>query len=286
MLTGQIKFLNIEGGFYGILADDGQKFDPLNLPAQFKKDGLRVRFAVKVKEGMASFHMWGKIVEIVNIEIAGKEADMTVTLQWLGHSSFKICHSGQVIYIDPWKLKQASDDATIVLISHSHYDHYSPDDLKKIWSANTKLIGPADVVAKEGKGETLMPGQTIEVAGIKITGVPAYNPAKQFHPKSNNWLGFVIEIDSVRIYYAGDTDAIDEMKSLKNIDVALLPIGGKFTMNVDEGAAAVKFIKPKQTIPCHFGDIVGSSGDAKRFARIADCDVLLIKPGDIVSLKE
>ncbi len=286
MLTGQIKHIIIEGGFYGIVGDDGQKYDPVNLANEFKKDELRVRFAVKEKEGVAGFHMWGKIVEIVSMEVAGREADTAVTLQWLGHAGFKICHKDDVVYIDPWKLKEGANDATVVLVSHSHFDHYSPDDLQKIWSANTKLIASSDVVAKEGKGEILKPGQTIEVAGIKITGVAAYNPAKQFHPKSNNWLGFVIEIDSVRIYFAGDTDTIDEMKSLKNIDVALLPVGGKYTMDANEAAQAVKFIRPKQAIPCHFGEVAGGESDAMRFAEAADCDVLLIKPGEIVSLKE
>jgi L-ascorbate metabolism protein UlaG (beta-lactamase superfamily) len=286
MLTGQIKHITIEGGFYGIVGDDGQKYDPVNLANEFKKDGLRVRFAVKEKEGVVGFHMWGKIVEIVSMEIAVKEADTAVTLQWLGHAGFKICHKDDVVYIDPWKLKEGANDATIVCVSHSHHDHYSPDDLKKIWTANTKLISSADVVAKEGKGEILKPGQTIEVAGIKITGIPAYNPAKQFHPKSNNWLGFVIEINSVRIYFAGDTDTIDEMKLLKNIDVALLPVGGKYTMDANEAAQAVKFIRPKRAIPCHFGEVVGGESDAMRFAQAADCDVLLIKPGEIVILKE
>jgi L-ascorbate metabolism protein UlaG (beta-lactamase superfamily) len=286
MLTGQIKHITIEGGFYGIIGDDGQKYDPVNLANEFKKDGLRVRFAVKEKEGVAGFHMWGKIVEIVSIEVAGKEADTAVTLQWLGHASFRICHKDDVVYIDPWKLKEGANDATVVLVSHSHSDHYSPDDLQKIWTANTKLISSADVVAKEGKGEILKPGQTIEVAGIKITGVAAYNPAKQFHPRSNNWLGFVIEINSIRIYFAGDTDIVDEMKSLKNIDVALLPVGGKYTMDANEAAQAVKFIKPKQAIPCHFGEVVGGESDAMRFAEAADCDVLLVKPGEIVMLKE
>lgn len=134
--------------------------------------------------------------------------------------------------------------------------------------------------------ELLKPGQTIDVNGIRITGVPAYNPAKQFHPRANNWLGFIIEIGGIRIYYAGDTDIIPEMRTLKNIDVALLPIGGNFTMDPVEAAQAVKIIKPKQAVPYHFGDIVGKPADGRKFAELADCDVLLINPGDIVALKE
>lgn len=286
MLTGKIQKVDIEGGFYGIVGDDGQKYDPVNLKDEFKKDGLPVKFTVQEKTGMVSVRMWGKIVEVTSMEIAEKKTESPVTLQWFGHASFKICYGKQVVYIDPWKLKEAFNDAAIVLISHSHYDHYSPDDLKKISNSNTKLIASADVIAKEGKGTALKPGQTIDVNGIRITGVPAYNPAKQFHPRANNWLGFIIEIGGIRIYYAGDTDIIPEMRTLKNIDVALLPIGGNFTMDPVEAAQAVKIIKPKQAVPYHFGDIVGKPADGRKFAELADCDVLLINPGDIVALKE
>ncbi len=137
----------------------------------------------------------------------GKENTMPVQLQWFGHASFKISSGSDVIYIDPWKLKNAPHDATIVLVSHSHYDHYSAEDIAKVSGTTTKFIAAADVVQKQGKGQTLKPGQSIDINGIKITGVPAYNITKQFHPKSNNWLGFVIEIAGKRIYYAGDTDA-------------------------------------------------------------------------------
>ncbi|MEA3224791.1 MAG: MBL fold metallo-hydrolase, partial [Planctomycetota bacterium] len=131
---------------------------------------------------------------------------MGTTIQWLGHASFKICHEDTVIYIDPWKLKHALHDATLVLVSHSHYDHYSAEDIAKASGPDTKLIASADVVAKESAGETIMPGLTVELDGVRVVGVPAYNPKKEFHPRANNWVGFVIEIGSKRIYYAGDTD--------------------------------------------------------------------------------
>jgi len=291
MITGKIQRVNLEGGFFGIAGDDGQKYDPINLKDEFKKDGLAVKFTVKEKTGMVGIHMWGKIVEVVSMEAAEQKPAGPVTLQWLGHASFKISYGRQVIYIDPWKLKEAQKDATLVLVSHSHPDHYSPDDLKKIFKPDTKLIAPEDVIVKERKGTALKYAETFVISGVngvKITGSSAYNPKKQFHPKSQNWLGFIIDIGGVRIYYAGDTDIIDEMKILKNIniDVALLPVGGNFTMNADEAAEAVKIIKPKQAIPYHFGDIVGKAADGRRFAQLADCDVLLINPGDIVSLKE
>jgi L-ascorbate metabolism protein UlaG (beta-lactamase superfamily) len=212
----------------------------------------------------------------------GKEKAMSVKLQWFGHASFRISSGSDVIYIDPWKLKDAPHDGTIVLVSHSHYDHYSAGDIAKVSGMTTKFIAAEDVIQAQEKGQTLKPGQSIDVNGIKITGVPAYNITKQFHPRSNNWLGFVIEIAGKRIYYAGDTDATDEMKALKNIDLALLPAGGKYTMDAAEAADATKQFKPKQAIPYHWGDIIGSQADADNFKKLAACKVTVLKPGESI----
>jgi L-ascorbate metabolism protein UlaG (beta-lactamase superfamily) len=210
----------------------------------------------------------------------GKEKTMTLKLQWLGHASFRISDGNTVIYIDPWKLKDASHDATLVLVSHSHSDHYSADDIARVSAPATKLIASEDVIQQEGKGQVMKPGQTADVGGIKITGVAAYNPAKQFHPKANNWLGFVIEIAGKHIYYAGDTDRTPEMNALKNIDLALLPVGGTYTMNAAEAAEATKQFKPKCAIPYHWGDIVGGQSDADNFKKQAACEVKVLKPGE------
>jgi L-ascorbate metabolism protein UlaG (beta-lactamase superfamily) len=210
---------------------------------------------------------------------------MGTTIQWLGHASFKICQKDAVIYIDPWKLKDEPHDATLVLVSHSHSDHYSAGDIAKVRGPDTKLIASADVVAKEGSGEALTPGLTIQSGDVRITGVAAYNPNKRFHPRQNNWLGFVIEVGGKRIYYAGDTDLTDEMKALKNIDVALLPAGGTYTMNADEAAEAANLIKPKMAIPYHWGDIVGRQDDAEKFAKSAGCEVKVMKPGQTLRIE-
>ena len=209
---------------------------------------------------------------------------MGTTLQWLGHAGFKICHEDTVIYIDPWKLKDSPHDASLVLVSHSHYDHYSTEDIARVSGAETKLVASADVVAKEKAGQAITPGQTIELGSVRVSGVAAYNPSKQFHPKSNNWVGFVIEVGSKRIYYAGDTDLTDEMKSLKEIDVALLPVGGTFTMDATEAAEATKYIKPKRAIPYHWGDIVGSRADAEKFANTVECETKILTPGETITL--
>ena len=213
-----------------------------------------------------------------------KEDTVSITLQWLGHASFKIWTDEVTVYIDPWKLRKKTQDATIVLVSHSHYDHYSAKDIAKISGPNTKLISSADVIKKEEKGQVLKPGQTITVGEVKISGVASYNPNKPYHPKAKNWLGFIVGIGSARIYYAGDTDLTEEMKALKEIDVALLPVGGKYTMDAEEATEAVEHMKPKKAIPYHWGDIVGKRKDAEKFAEKAKCEVLVLKPGESVKL--
>jgi L-ascorbate metabolism protein UlaG (beta-lactamase superfamily) len=226
-----------------------------------------------------------KKTEKIEEKEGGKEAAMGISLQWLGHASFKIRYDKTIIYIDPWKLKEAPHDATLVLVSHSHYDHYSAEDIAKVRGPQTKLIASSDVAAKEKGGEAITPGATIEANNVRIMGVPAYNPNKLFHPKANKWVGFVIEVGGKRIYYAGDTDLTDEMKELKNIDIALLPIGGKVTMNAEEAAEATKYIKPKQAIPYHYGDIVDSPSDAENFAKLAASCAKILKPGETVNLE-
>ncbi|MBA7638568.1 hypothetical protein ES703_46224 [subsurface metagenome] len=222
--------------------------------------------------------------QTIEKEETRKEASMGITIQWLGHASFKICHEDIVIYIDPWKLKESPGDATLVFVSHSHHDHYSPGDIAKVSGPDTKLIASADVVAKEKAGEAIMPGLMIELEGVRVRGVAAYNSDKQFHPKANNWVGFLIEIGSKQIYYAGDTDLTEQIKNLKDIiDVALLPVGGTYTMNAEEAAEATKYIKPALAIPYHWGDIIGGQEDAEKFAALAECEVKILKAGETIS---
>ena len=201
------------------------------------------------------------------------------TLQWLGHASFCIRHEEVAIYIDPWKLTEAPHDASLVLVSHNHYDHYSAEDIAKVTGDGTELVGPADVVKEEGDGRILRPGSTVVAGVVKVVGVPAYNVEKEFHPKANEWLGFVIEVGAQRIYYAGDTDLTDEMKTLAHIDVALLPVGGTYTMDAAEAAASASEVGAKRAIPYHWGDIVGGRADADRFAKLCACPVTVLKPG-------
>ena len=209
---------------------------------------------------------------------------MSVSLLWIGHASFVITSGATVVYIDPWKLHEAKHDAAVVLVSHSHFDHFSQEDIAKAKGPKTEIFGPHDVIVQEGKGRELKPGETAEAAGVKITAVPAYNPKKDFHPRSKNWLGFVIEIGGKRIYYAGDTDATPEMKALKKIDLALVPVGGTYTMDAAAAAAAVDQFAPARALGYHCGDVVGKLEDAARFAKLAKTRVSVLKPGEVLKL--
>ncbi|MBN1342640.1 MAG: MBL fold metallo-hydrolase [Phycisphaerae bacterium] len=208
---------------------------------------------------------------------------MSVKIEWLGHASFKISGS-KTVYIDPWKLSAPSGSADIVIVSHSHYDHCSPEDVRAVRTEATTVLAPPDCAAKLGKITAASPGKVHEIGGAKVEIVPAYNIGKEFHPKANDWIGAVVEMDGVRVYYAGDTDQIPEMGQLREITVALLPVGGTYTMNADQAAAAVKVINPGRAVPYHWGDIVGDHGDAEAFKAKATCDVSVLSPGGSLTI--
>ena len=209
---------------------------------------------------------------------------MSVEIKWLGHASFRIAGDAGVVYIDPWKLEDEPHDADVVVVSHSHFDHCSPQDVDKVSTDGTTIIAPADTIGQLGSAKAVRPGEAITAEGIAVQAVAAYNLAKDFHPKGNNWIGAVITIDGKRIYYAGDTDLIDEMGHLGDVDLALLPVGGTYTLNAPEAAQACKIIGPKAAVPYHWGDIVGSAGDAKGFVDAIECQGHLLQPGESLTL--
>lgn len=209
-----------------------------------------------------------------------------VYIQWLAHSSVKIWTHEHVVYIDPRNLSTSPHDATAVLVTHTHGDHYSRPDISRVSAADTIFIAPPDVVASHGSGRPLAPGQTLELDGVNVTGVPSYNTNKPNHPKTNNWLGYVVELAGKRIYCTGDTDLIEEMRDLNNIDVAILPAGGTYTMNALEAAQATAYIQPLLAIPYHWGEIVGSQRDAETFARFAACEVKILAPNETLGSKD
>ena len=198
---------------------------------------------------------------------------MLENIQVLYHSSIRI-NKEKVIYIDPFKIEKEYNDADIIFITHDHYDHYSEEDIEKVYKDNTIIVIPekllSKVLEKGFKKEyiiTVKPNQTYMANGIKFETIPAYNINKNFHPKENEWVGYVIEINNYRYYIAGDTDETPENKTVK-CDVAFVPVGGTYTMNFKEAANLINEIKPKIAVPIHYGSIVGKKQDAIDFIKL------------------
>lgn len=199
---------------------------------------------------------------------------MLENIKWLGHASFRI-DGENVIYIDPWNVKEAKP-ADLILVTHEHYDHCSPKDIKKIQKKETAVLTISDCARNlSGEVKVVKPGDNLTVSDIEVEAVPAYNLKKPFHPKANGWVGFVFTVAGKRIYHAGDTDLIPEMDEIK-ADIALLSIGGTYTMDAKEAAAAANKMKPEIAIPMHYGSIVGSIKDAEEFKELCQVRVELL----------
>jgi len=193
----------------------------------------------------------------MNIEQAAKK------IVWLGHDGFRI-DGDKIVYFDPYQISPGAK-ADLILVTHEHFDHCSPGDIAKIQKPETIIVTEKDSAKKlKGNVKVVRPGQTIDADEIKIEAVPAYNTDKAFHPKENGWLGFIVEIEGVRIYHAGDTDFIPEMNQFE-VDIALLPVSGTYVMTALEAIEAALAIRPKLAIPMHYGAIVGGEQDAKDF---------------------
>jgi L-ascorbate metabolism protein UlaG (beta-lactamase superfamily) len=187
-------------------------------------------------------------------------------LEWLGHDCFRLRAADKVLYFDPFQLAGEPTPADIILVSHEHFDHCSPEDIAKIKKQSTIIITEPRAAARlAGNVKTVQPGQTLTLDGFTVQAVRAYNTNKKFHPQANSWLGFIVTVEGVRIYHAGDTDYIPEMAGYA-ADIALLPVSGTYVMTADEAAQAALDINPKVAIPMHFGSIVGADADARHFA--------------------
>jgi L-ascorbate metabolism protein UlaG (beta-lactamase superfamily) len=212
-----------------------------------------------------------------------QDAAPPIYITWLGHASVRIAQKDMVIYVDPLDLTTSPKDATLILVTHDHSDHYSPGDISKVSGAATQFIGAASVVQKYGRGQAMAPGGVITLPKVRIIGVASYNINKTNHPKASNWLGFIIELGSRRIYCAGDTDLTPEMKALTDIDVAFLPAGGTYTMTAAEAADATRYFLPGLAIPYHWGRSVGTLADAQLFAKNAACNAKVMTKGETIS---
>ncbi len=199
-------------------------------------------------------------------------------IQVLCHSSIRIKRD-RTIYFDPFQIKQDYNDADIVFITHDHYDHYSEEDLKRVVKRDTVVVAPMDLKEKllnHGFQIEQMilvePNQTYQVKGIEVHTIPAYNTNKAFHKKEYGWVGYLIILDGITYYIAGDTDITEENKKVR-CDVAFVPVGGTYTMTYEEAARLVNQIHPKIAVPIHYGSIVGTKEDGKKFSELLDPDI-------------
>jgi len=197
-----------------------------------------------------------------------------MNIEVLCHSSIRIESEGKIIYSDPFKIKESKNDADIIAITHSHYDHFSEKDILKVKNEKTKILITSDLFEKTlalgFKKENItivMPNNKYGILDMEVETIPAYNTNKKFHPKENNWVGYILNIENKKIYIAGDTDIIDENRKIE-CDIVLVPVGGTYTMTYEEAAQLVNILKPEKVIPTHYGDIVGDIKDGINFSKL------------------
>lgn len=203
---------------------------------------------------------------------------MLDNIEVLYHSSIRIKRD-LVIYFDPFKINKEYNDADIIFITHNHYDHYSPEDIKKVRKKDTVVVAPIDLLddlllllfVKESI-ILVKPDEKYNVKGIDFKTIRAYNINKNFHLKEYNWVGYLVTIKDIIYYIAGDTDVTAENKQVK-CDVAFVPVGGTYTMDYKEAAKFVNEIKLKIAVPTHYGEVVGSKEDGKNFSRLLNSNI-------------
>jgi L-ascorbate metabolism protein UlaG (beta-lactamase superfamily) len=208
-------------------------------------------------------------------------------IEWLGHSGFRIRVGRAVIYIDPYRVPDGSPPADLILVTHGHYDHFSPQDVERLSTKRTWLVGPAAVAERvSGQVHSIAPGELLEeefVRGVHVAAVAAYNTSKRdaegrlFHPREAGWVGFDLGLRGERLYHSGDTDVIPEMDTVTGVDVALLPVSGVYVMTPQEAAEAARRIQPRVAVPMHWGEHIGTEHDARAFAEKAPVEVQILE---------
>jgi L-ascorbate metabolism protein UlaG (beta-lactamase superfamily) len=209
------------------------------------------------------------------------------SVDWLGHSGFRIRAGRATIYIDPYRVTNGAPEADVILVTHGHYDHFSPQDVERLSHERTCVIGPASVVERVGgRAISVAPGDEVEpdvAPGVAIRAVAAYNTSKRdqsgnvFHPREAGFVGYELNVRGERLYHSGDTDVIPEMDQVVGVDVALLPVSGVYVMTAGEAAEAARRIDPRVAVPMHWGEHIGSYEDAAAFAAKAPVEVRIME---------
>jgi L-ascorbate metabolism protein UlaG (beta-lactamase superfamily) len=208
-------------------------------------------------------------------------------LDWLGHAAFRVNLGRANVYIDPYRIPEGAPPADLILVTHGHYDHFSPQDVERLSTRDTWLVGPAAVAERVGgRVHRIGPGELLEdelVRGIHVTAVAAYNTSKRdpdgkpFHPRDAGWVGYELNIRGERLYHSGDTDVIPEMDTVTGVDVALLPVSGVYVMTAQEAAEAARRIQPRVAVPMNWGSHIGTEHDARTFASKAPVEVRIME---------
>jgi L-ascorbate metabolism protein UlaG (beta-lactamase superfamily) len=209
------------------------------------------------------------------------------SLEWLGHSGFRLRVGRAVVYIDPYRVPPEAPRADLILVTHGHYDHFSPRDVERLSGRDTWLVAPPAVAERvSGQVHSIAPGEALDeelVRGLYVGAVAAYNTSKRdgdgrpFHPRDAGWVGYELNVRGERLYHSGDTDVIPEMDSVTGVDVALLPVSGVYVMTAHEAAEAARRIQPRVAVPMHWGEHIGTERDARTFAERAPVAVRIME---------
>jgi L-ascorbate metabolism protein UlaG (beta-lactamase superfamily) len=209
------------------------------------------------------------------------------SIDWLGHAAFRVNLGRATVYIDPYRIPEGAPPADLILITHGHYDHFSPQDVERLSTRHTWLVGPAAVAERvSGQVHRIGPGELLDdelVRGVHVRAVAAYNTSKRdadgkpFHPRDAGWVGYELNVRGERLYHSGDTDVIPEMDSVTGVDVALLPVSGVYVMTAQEAAEAARRIQPRVAVPMHWGAHIGTEHDARTFATKAPVEVQIME---------
>jgi L-ascorbate metabolism protein UlaG (beta-lactamase superfamily) len=208
-------------------------------------------------------------------------------VDWMGHAGFRVRVGRATVYIDPYRVPEGAPPADLILITHGHYDHFSPQDVERLTTRETWLVGPAAVAERvSGQVHRIGPGEILDdelVRGVHVKAVAAYNTSKRdpdghpFHPRDAGWVGYELNVRGERLYHSGDTDVIPEMDSVTGVDVALLPVSGVYVMTAQEAAEAARRIQPRVAVPMHWGAHIGTEHDARTFATKAPVEVQIME---------
>jgi L-ascorbate metabolism protein UlaG (beta-lactamase superfamily) len=205
--------------------------------------------------------------------------ELVKRLHWLGHDSFRL-DGPPVVYFDPWRLRDDLPVADLILVSHEHHDHCSPADVDKVSGPHTVVLANVGA-AQKLQARVMRPGEHLSVAGVDVEAVPAYNvdkfrsPGVPFHPREAEHVGYIVSVQGVRLYFAGDTDLIPEMAEF-DCDVALLPVSGIYVMTAQEAARAAQVLDAEIVVPMHYGSGIGGAQDGRRFSELYAGQIILL----------